>query len=71
MLDRWHADAIWWSFPLTSVVSVVLASAYYRWGGWRNLRLGIAEVRPGPLAGDATKEAATTSIAASTSAPTT
>jgi putative MATE family efflux protein len=43
MLDRWHADAIWWSFPFASVVSAVLASLYYRFGGWRNVRLGIAD----------------------------
>jgi putative MATE family efflux protein len=46
MLDRWHADAIWWSFPIASVVSVTLASSYYRFGGWRKVRLGVAEVRP-------------------------
>jgi Na+-driven multidrug efflux pump len=33
------ADAIWWSFPLGSVVSVLLALTYYRWGGWRRARL--------------------------------
>lgn len=31
----WGADAIWWSFPLGSVVSVVLAVGYYRFGNWR------------------------------------
>jgi len=29
------ASAIWWSFPLGSLASAVLAFAYYRWGGWR------------------------------------
>jgi len=29
------ADAIWWSFPAGSIASVILASAYYRWGRWR------------------------------------
>ena len=29
------AGAIWWSFPLGSVASAILAFAYYRWGGWR------------------------------------
>jgi putative MATE family efflux protein len=42
------ADAIWWSFPLGSVVSAVLAIAYYRWGGWRNARM---------IAGEPTGEA--------------
>ena len=32
------ADAIWWSFPLGSAVSVTLAIAYYRFGGWRQAR---------------------------------
>jgi len=71
MLDRWHADAIWWSFPLASVVSVLLASGYYRYGGWRKLRLGIAGVRPAPLPGGKSDEAAAASIAAPTSTPTT
>jgi len=71
MLDRWHADAIWWSFPLASVVSVVLASTYYRYGGWRNVRLGIAEVRPAPLPGGEPEAAATAPIAAPTTTPTT
>lgn len=29
------ADAVWWSFPLGSVVSIALAAAYYRFGNWR------------------------------------
>lgn len=29
------AAAIWWSFPLGSFASALLAFAYYRWGGWR------------------------------------
>lgn len=32
-------DAIWWSFPLGSIVSLVLAAGYYRWGGWRKAKL--------------------------------
>jgi len=27
--------AIWWSFPVGTVASAILAFAYYRWGGWR------------------------------------
>jgi putative MATE family efflux protein len=52
--DSWGADAIWWSFPLGSAVSMVLAIAYYRLGGWRGTR----------LAGDvpATGEAADTGV---------
>lgn len=33
-------DAIWWSFPISMIVSVSLAGAYYRWGGWRSARMG-------------------------------
>ncbi|CAG4977962.1 Multidrug resistance protein MdtK [Lysobacter luteus] len=28
-------DAIWWSFPVSAAVSMVLSLAYYRWGRWR------------------------------------
>jgi Na+-driven multidrug efflux pump len=31
--------AIWWSFPMGTANSALLAWAYYRWGGWRNNRL--------------------------------
>jgi len=37
--DSWGADAIWWSFPLGSAMSMGLAIAYYRFGGWRGTRL--------------------------------
>jgi Na+-driven multidrug efflux pump len=33
------ADAIWISFPAGSLMSLVLAAAYYRWGGWRKSRM--------------------------------
>lgn len=36
----WGQDAIWWSFPVSMAVSAALALAYYRWGGWRNARMG-------------------------------
>lgn len=45
MLERWHADAIWWSFPLASMTSLAMASAYYRFGGWRSSRMGVADAR--------------------------
>jgi putative MATE family efflux protein len=41
LLDRWRADAIWWSFSISSVLDVVLAGLYYKFGGWRTARLGI------------------------------
>jgi putative MATE family efflux protein len=49
VLDRWQADAIWWSFPISSVTSMLLAVSYYRFGGWRKARLGIPTQRPAPL----------------------
>ena len=36
---RFGADAIWWSFPIASAASALLASAYYRYGGWRRARM--------------------------------
>lgn len=36
---RIGVDAIWWSFPVSAVVSMVLSAAYYRWGGWRKARM--------------------------------
>jgi putative MATE family efflux protein len=33
------AAAIWWSFPLGTIGSALLALAYFRWGGWRNNQL--------------------------------
>jgi putative MATE family efflux protein len=39
LLPRLGADAIWWSFPLASLVAATLAIAYYRFGGWRHARL--------------------------------
>ncbi|MGA0606225.1 MATE family efflux transporter [Phenylobacterium sp. VNQ135] len=33
------ADAVWWSFPVGSIVMVTLAAGYYRWGGWRKARM--------------------------------
>jgi putative MATE family efflux protein len=50
MLGRWQAEAIWWSFPLASLTSLAMAIAYYRFGGWRSLRLGVAETVAPPAA---------------------
>ena len=33
------ADAIWYSFPAGSLTTLLLAGAYYRWGGWRKSRM--------------------------------
>lgn len=37
----WGADAIWWSFPVSMTVSMTLAIAYYRWGGWRKAKMEV------------------------------
>lgn len=33
------SDAIWWSFPIGSISSALLAYAYFKWGGWRKNKL--------------------------------
>jgi putative MATE family efflux protein len=38
LLGRWQADAIWWSFPISSVINMALAVLYYKYGGWRTAR---------------------------------
>lgn len=43
--DGMGAEALWWSFPVGSIVSLLLAAGYYRFGRWRNLRM-IDEERP-------------------------
>ncbi|MGV8940802.1 MAG: MATE family efflux transporter [Lysobacter sp.] len=32
-------DAIWWSFPISAFVSMVLSLAYYQWGRWREAEM--------------------------------
>jgi Na+-driven multidrug efflux pump len=39
------ADAIWTSFPVTSLINLALATAFYVHGGWRKARMTI-ETRP-------------------------
>jgi putative MATE family efflux protein len=38
-LERYQVDAVWWSFPLSSVLSSILALLYYRFGGWRSAHM--------------------------------
>ncbi|KRG86904.1 multidrug transporter MatE, partial [Stenotrophomonas acidaminiphila] len=47
---RLGADAIWWSFPVSSLVSMLLSLAYYRWGGWRRARMMSPPAHAGELA---------------------
>jgi Na+-driven multidrug efflux pump len=42
------ADAIWWSFPVGSVASLVLSALYYRFGGWKKARM-LAPIPAAPL----------------------
>jgi putative MATE family efflux protein len=49
MLEYWQANAIWWSFPLASIASMLMGIAYYKFGGWRKMRLGIINARPEPV----------------------
>jgi putative MATE family efflux protein len=39
LYDDYGQDALWWSFPVGSIISLVLALAYYRFGNWRSLQL--------------------------------
>ena len=38
-LGRYHVDAVWWSFPISSVLSCLLALLYYRFGDWRSAHM--------------------------------
>ncbi len=51
LVARWAADAIWWSFPLGSLVSMTLSILYYHYGGWRKARM----LNPRPAATPVTK----------------
>ncbi len=39
LLKHLGADAIWWSFPLSSFVCLILGVLYYKFGGWREARM--------------------------------
>ncbi len=44
LLDSYHADAIWWSFPISSALAALLAGLYYKFGGWRSAHMTPAAV---------------------------
>jgi putative MATE family efflux protein len=48
LLPRYHADAIWWSFPISSALAALLAALYYKFGNWR-----AAHMLPRSLAAEA------------------
>ena len=37
--DVFGQEALWWSFPAGSIVSLALAAAYYRFGRWRSMHM--------------------------------
>ena len=39
-------DAIWWSFPISSVCSMLMTLAYYRWGNWRKAQMQAGKSAP-------------------------
>ena len=56
--QRLGADAIWWSFPVSSFANLALSVAYYVQGGWKKARMTIAA--PGPGDDECTEEALAT-----------
>jgi putative MATE family efflux protein len=43
--EHWGGNAVWWSFPLSSLIATLLAVLYYKYGGWRSAHM---ETGPGP-----------------------
>ena len=41
LLPRYHVDAVWWSFPLSSALAAALAVLYYRYGDWRHAHMAV------------------------------
>lgn len=40
LLQPWlGVDAIWWSFPASSLCAMAMSLAYYRWGRWREAHM--------------------------------
>lgn len=39
LVDYWHVDAVWWSFPITGATLALCALGYYKFGGWRAARM--------------------------------
>jgi len=53
LIPKIGADAIWWSFPLGTITSSVLTFLYFRYGGWRKLRMLHMESEPRGYSPDA------------------
>src|SRR5215475_13499095 len=41
LLGRYQVDAVWWSFPVSSLLAAALALLYYRYGDWRRAQMGV------------------------------
>ena len=39
LMPHFGADAVWWSFPISSLCALMMSLAYYRWGGWRRAHM--------------------------------
>jgi putative MATE family efflux protein len=46
LISRYHEDAVWWSFPISSALAAVLAILYYKYGGWRSAQMAGAPRAP-------------------------
>ena len=46
LLARYQVDAVWWSFPVSSLLAAVLAVLYYRYGDWRHARMTVPARAP-------------------------
>jgi len=46
LLERYGADAIWWSFPVGAAASAILMALYYRFGNWKHARMIPARSAP-------------------------
>lgn len=38
-LGTFGVDAVWWSFPISSGITALLALGYYKYGGWRSAHM--------------------------------
>ncbi|MFT4248543.1 MAG: MATE family efflux transporter [Pseudomonas sp.] len=45
LTPRFGADAVWWSFPASSLCAMSMSLAYYRWGGWRRAQMLATQAR--------------------------
>ncbi|HUO13152.1 MAG TPA: MATE family efflux transporter, partial [Caulobacteraceae bacterium] len=52
MIPHFGMDAIWWSFPLGTITSSLLTALYYKYGGWRKVRMLEQHAPPAPEAAD-------------------